>query len=232
MNIAVIPTGALQVNTYVVTLAEGVADSETPVIVVDPGDDGDLIVATLRENHLHPLGIVLTHHHFDHVLGLKALCRAFPGIHIGAHPTAAPNFGPRTDKMVIDRLHAWGGDAYIKPLEELPETDVALHDGATWALVLPADVPTEVRTAAREWVTIHTPGHSAGGVCYYNKTTAQLLSGDTMFWGTWGRTDLPDSDGHAMVTSLKRLYELPDDTAVYPGHETYGFSLGSNRGLV
>jgi glyoxylase-like metal-dependent hydrolase (beta-lactamase superfamily II) len=86
MKIATIPTGPLAVNTYFVFLHDKSDGEISPVIIVDPGDDGPMIVEVLKKNKLRPAGIALTHHHFDHVLGIKALREAFPAILIGGHP--------------------------------------------------------------------------------------------------------------------------------------------------
>jgi glyoxylase-like metal-dependent hydrolase (beta-lactamase superfamily II) len=232
MKVATIPTGALAVNTYFVFLWEPDDGETSPVIIVDPGDDGPMIVEVLKKNKLRPAGIALTHHHFDHVLGLKALKEAFPAIHIGGHPTDQPNFGPKMAPWVVERLRLWGAGEYADAMSALPEPDVELPEGATLEKVLGADATQAEKDAARKWTTLHTPGHSAPSVCFYNQESQQLISGDTMFYGTWGRTDLPDGDDQAMVRSLKRLFTLPPDTVVFPGHETYGFTLAQNKGIL
>jgi glyoxylase-like metal-dependent hydrolase (beta-lactamase superfamily II) len=223
-----IPTGDLGTNTYFVTLG-GAAAGETPVIVVDPGDDGDLIVSFLRGRHLRPQAVALTHSHYDHILGLGPLCKAFPGLHIGECAAGAPSFGPNMAPSVIKRYQ----EPWLRPLlgsiQTLPAPDVFFEDGTTLDCLMPTDAPDALKGAARAWRVLHTPGHSAGSCCFHHPGAALLISGDTLFWGTWGRTDLPGGSDREMERSLRRLYELPGDTVIYPGHERYGFALKANR---
>jgi glyoxylase-like metal-dependent hydrolase (beta-lactamase superfamily II) len=78
---------------------------------------------------------------------------------------------------------------------------------------------------------IHTPGHTPGGICLYNEKEKVLFSGDTLFQGTWGRTDLPYSSEKDMTASLRKLLALPADTKVYPGHGP-STTIGEEQGLL
>lgn len=86
----------------------------------------------------------------------------------------------------------------------------------------PADGPLEdgelIVLGQTRFTVIHTPGHSPGGVCLYDQKDKVLFSGDTLFQGTYGRVDLPNSSETAMVTSLEKLFKFPPETKVYPGH--------------
>ena len=75
------------------------------------------------------------------------------------------------------------------------------------------------------WQVIETPGHTQGSSCLYNETEKLLISGDTLFWNSYGRTDLFGGSDKQMVESLKKLFTLPDDVKVFPGHGKYGFTL-------
>jgi glyoxylase-like metal-dependent hydrolase (beta-lactamase superfamily II) len=88
-----------------------------------------------------------------------------------------------------------------------PGPDELLHDGDQLSL------------AGSRWNVLHTPGHSPGGVTFYHEESGQALVGDTLFQGSIGRTDFPGSDTQTLLKSIrKRLYALPDETVIYPGH--------------
>jgi glyoxylase-like metal-dependent hydrolase (beta-lactamase superfamily II) len=194
-------TGQLAVNTYFIPLGAP-TQGLTSVIVVDPGDDGSAIVATLKANALQAVAVGLTHHHFDHVLGLRDVLEAFPGIHVGGH----------TPQLVQNQ----------------PTPDTVFTEGTTLDCLVP-EQPADIQQAAAAWRVLHTPGHTTDSVCLYNKAEKTLISGDTLFWGTYGRTDLPGGNDEQMAQSLDRLFRLPPDTLIYPGHDRYGFTLASNR---
>jgi glyoxylase-like metal-dependent hydrolase (beta-lactamase superfamily II) len=201
MKLISLTTGSLAVNTYFVPLVAP-TQGPTPVIVVDPGDDGSNIVAALKANAMQVVAIALTHHHFDHVLGLKDVLEHFPGIHVGGH----------TPQLVQNQ----------------PTPDTVFLEGTLLDCLVP-EQPANVRHAAAAWSVLHTPGHTTDSVCLYNEAEKQLISGDTLFWGTYGRTDLPGGNEEQMVHSLDRLFRLPPDTLIYPGHDRYGFVLAANR---
>ncbi|MFC1496270.1 MBL fold metallo-hydrolase [Candidatus Margulisiibacteriota bacterium] len=89
------------------------------------------------------------------------------------------------------------------------------------------------KLAIGQWsvVIISSPGHSAGGICLYNESEKVLFSGDTLFEGTWGRTDLPGSSEQAMLDSLKKLLSLSEDIRVYPGHGP-STTIGAEKNLI
>jgi glyoxylase-like metal-dependent hydrolase (beta-lactamase superfamily II) len=223
-NVVSIPTGTMAVNTYFVPLAE--QGDPLPVIVVDPGDDGEKIVKELAKRRMRVVAAALTHRHFDHVLGLAALCEAFPGIHIGIHPLDKNGLGPSTSSIYLAEMRRWGLASTSLAMLSLPSPDVMLTEGTTLDCLIPTEAG-ELRDAAKQWVTLHTPGHTAGSVCFSNAGEYLLLSGDTLFRGSWGRTDLADGSEEQMRQSLDRLFALPDRTTVYTGHEAYGFTLAT-----
>lgn len=182
----------LGTNTYVVAADDGHA------IVIDPSvAEMAPVIAYTTAQGLHVTAIVNTHCHFDHVLGNETL-RAHYGVPLWLHRAELPNL-----RNVPDRVEAWFGYRV-----ETREPDGFLQEG---------DVVTVGNLQFR---VIETPGHSPGGICLYEETQGVLLSGDTLFAGTVGRTDLPGSDPQALFDSLRiKLWPLPDSTKIYPGHE-------------
>ncbi|MEM2004568.1 MAG: MBL fold metallo-hydrolase [Zestosphaera sp.] len=180
--------GPLKTNTYIVY--EGDVG-----FVVDPGAYLGDVIARLKRLRIKDLRfIIATHGHFDHVFYAGRLCSLFNArfyIH-GLDVGIASDY-----RAVAERLY---GDVY-----EMPEDVGYLHDGMT--LRLAEDF--EIRF-------IHAPGHTRGSTCIL--TEGLLITGDTLFKGTVGRTDFPESSQDEMASSLRRLASLPDDLTVLPGH--------------
>ena len=185
LDIRIVPGGPLDVNTYVV----GVADGDT-CLVIDPGAEPEKVAAAVGDRKVS--AVLLTHGHFDHML--------FAGhwLNLGAklyvHELDAPAL--RSPSLNLSQV--------VNQQLVLPAADVMLHEG---------DV---VQEAGVELRVLHTPGHTPGGVCYQSGKT--LFSGDTLFYGSYGRLDLPGGDPQEMIASLTRLINLDGDTVAYPGH--------------
>jgi len=197
MKITHLVTGPLSVNTWILPLDDG------RMMVVDPGGDADSIIAHLSAREVEPALILLTHGHFDHLIALPALKRAFPRMDIAMHPADGLFLGPGA----LERHHAFfadlGAGSMIKRYrEELPAATIDLADGMMLS----------------GWKVLHTPGHSPGSVCLYNGTLKTLVSGDTLFNSGFGRTDAAGGSMADLDHSLERLFVLPADTLVLPGH--------------
>ena len=177
------------------------ADGSKTCTVADPGmssDEGEQeLLSFLAREGLTPDAILLTHGHFDHVWGVERLLARF----------AVPVYmNPADGGILRDGASAFRGMQSMKMLRhDFPTVDVA--DG---------DVVT---TGGVEWKVIGTPGHTPGGVCYWSEENNLLLSGDTLFAGSIGRTDLQGGDYDALMASIKdKLLNLPGETDVLPGH--------------
>lgn len=164
-------------------------------MVVDPGAEVDKIVEMLDILNARVKYIYLTHCHGDHIGGVSELQKRKGG-KILIHRFDADGL-TNSNISLTDYL---GINASFEPDSRLNEGDL-LHLG---------DI---------EFKVIHTPGHTKGGTCLYCKQESFLISGDTLFRGTWGRTDLPTSSFTQIIDSItNKLMVLPEDTIVYPGH--------------
>ncbi len=166
------------------------------LLLVDPADAPEKIVQKIEEMQAKPVGILLTHGHYDHILAVEDIKEKY-GLKVYACSKEQEML--REPSM---NMSGYGGRAAsIKP-------DVLLND-------------LEVFTAAGFSVQmIHTPGHTPGSCCYYLKDEGVLFSGDTLFYGSVGRTDFPGGSTADIVRSLHKLVDnLPEETEVFPGHD-------------
>jgi hydroxyacylglutathione hydrolase len=189
MKIRTLAVGNFAANCYIL------ADEERHALVIDPGDDPDLIERTIRDNRLTVAAYLITHGHMDHVSALAEMERRLPAP-VGIHPA--------------DAKWAFGGANQMPPWYETPSRpgnlQRAFSDNQDWT-----DFGMHYRVVA-------TPGHTPGCVCFYFPEENVIFTGDTLFAGSVGRTDFPGGDDRALNQSLRRLAELPDDSAVFAGH--------------
>ena len=185
------PVGLLQCNCTILG-----DEQSREAIVVDPGDDLPRILATLAKHQLTVKQILVTHAHIDHIAGAQQLQRL----------TGAAILYNRRDLPLVammDAQAAWLGMA--APEVSAPDAD------------LTDELPIHIEGI--DGVTLHTPGHTPGSICLYFPSESLLLSGDTLFAGSVGRSDLPGGDGATLIRSIhERLLVLPDPTLVIPGH--------------
>lgn len=174
-----------------------ICDEETKeTMVVDAAGDVDKIIETIKILEGNLKYIYLTHCHGDHIEGVTELKNKIGG------------------KVLIHRFDAEGLNnktVNLTQIIDMPEieleADSRVDDG---------DI---IHLGKLEFKVIHTPGHTAGSSCLYCESEGLLISGDTIFRGTWGRTDLPTSEFFEIMDSItNKLMKLPDETIVYPGH--------------
>jgi glyoxylase-like metal-dependent hydrolase (beta-lactamase superfamily II) len=194
MIVSVVPVGALQCNCTIL------GDPGTgEAIVVDPGDQVDKVLAALRRHGLRCTAILNTHAHIDHVGANQPLKEA----------TGAPVMLHEADLPLYDNLRVqaeWMGGLIPEPVR----ADIDRHLGQG----------DRVQAGALTAEVLHTPGHTPGSLCFHLPGTEPLLlSGDTLFAGSIGRTDLWGGDFDQEIASIRtRLLTLGDATRVIPGH--------------
>ncbi|MFO7323259.1 MAG: MBL fold metallo-hydrolase, partial [Chloroflexota bacterium] len=193
VDIRVLTLGPIETNCYLV------GDTETgQAVVIDPVDDADQILATTREAGWTISLILATHAHFDHVLASKPLKQA-TGAPFIVHEDSIPLLKnvPQMGMMFLGRL-----------LPRPAEPDRLL-----------TSEPESIDIGAIHLETRFTPGHAPGHVSFYMPQQKLVFSGDALFAGSIGRTDLPGGDLDLLMRSIdEQLLTLPDDTRVLPGH--------------
>lgn len=193
MKAEVIPVGPYAANCVIMSAGD-------EALVIDPGANAGRIVEILERESLRPVAILLTHAHFDHIGAVPALLERFPKM---------PTLVGDADVQVIEH-----------PFNQCPPAYAAIKRPHGLAVLgerfaLPPFAPNGAFASMQ---VVETPGHTPGGVCYYFPDDRLLLSGDTLFAGSVGRTDLPGGNMAKLRESLAKLATLPDDVRVIPGH--------------
>jgi glyoxylase-like metal-dependent hydrolase (beta-lactamase superfamily II) len=164
-------------------------------IVIDPGGDAEQLLEKIHADGLTVTAIVATHAHFDHVIAAEQMRAA----------TGAPFYLHREDKPLLEWMQESGRMFLGIDLPPPPEVDTEADEGAE---LHAGDVSLKI---------LHTPGHSPGSISLVGD--GHLFSGDTLFAGSVGRTDLPGGDSRALVVAVReKLFTLGDDLPVHPGH--------------
>ena len=189
----IMPLGSIAANCIVLW-----NEGSSACWIVDPGQDVADLTAFLDEQGLTPAAVVLTHGHFDHIGAVPGLLAKWPELPV--------HIGPGDVMMLGHPQNAWPPDY---PCAPKPTTLVAdLTEGSTLSA---GGISAKI---------LSTPGHTPGSVCLYFEDEHLLLTGDTLFAGSCGRTDFPGGSMPQMKASLKRLATLPPETNVIAGHGT------------
>lgn len=182
--------GVVKTNCYIITNEE-----TQEAIVIDPADQAQEIEKQLEEQRLIPVAILLTHGHFDHIMAATELAKHYN----------IPIYALEAEKELLSNSRLNSSSLIRKHIALTP--DVCLKDNDILTL---AGINIKV---------LHTPGHTIGSGCYYFTDDAVLVSGDTLFLESVGRTDMATGDSGLLIESIEqKLMTLPDDVIVYPGH--------------
>jgi glyoxylase-like metal-dependent hydrolase (beta-lactamase superfamily II) len=192
MILHTIPAGMNRTNCYIIGCEETFCGA-----VIDPGGEGPRIVREIERSNLDVQYVLITHAHFDHIGGIADVIEATDA-RLALHPNERP------------LLETGGGAAMFGlPVEPAPQPDIELSQGQIIAV---GTLKLEV---------LFTPGHSPGGVTFYEAAEGAAFDGDLLFSDGIGRTDLFGGDWETLMHSIKEvLFALPDETIVYPGHGT------------
>lgn len=196
LNIQRIVVNMIEENCYILW------DETQEAAIVDCGaffdEDREAVKNFIEEKKLTPKLHILTHGHFDHIFGAQFIYDTY-GLLPQMATTETATYGSQKDQLRM----------FLRrdlPLT-IPPVGQTLADNAT------------VHFGNQEFKVIYTPGHTPGGVCYYNEKEKILLSGDSLFQGSIGRTDFPGGSSKALVESLRqRILPLPEEVTVLPGH--------------
>lgn len=190
MTISQFVVGQVQTNCYVA------ANKDTgEALVIDPGASGEALCERMKKDDLKPVAILVTHAHFDHIMGAKAIKETF-NIPIYLHEKDKDSLsdGRINASWMIGRQDVYEADEFLKDEQELDLAGFHLR-------------------------VLFTPGHTPGGCCYYFPYQNVLFSGDTLFCESVGRTDFEGGSTGTLIRSIKdKLMVLPENTVVYPGH--------------
>lgn len=190
LEIKMMVLGPCQTNCFFL-----INEDTKEVLIVDPADRAQRIIDWIKSEQLKPVAILLTHGHFDHIMGIEGIKKEY-GI---------PVYASQDEVDVLAKPHI--NVSTMMGARISMEADILFKDGDVLEL------------AGMKLKVIATPGHTIGSVCFYIEEEKMLISGDTLFEASVGRTDFPTGSSRQLVESIKtRLFILPDDTSVFPGH--------------
>lgn len=188
--VSCITVGMFEENCYLYACPE-----TREAVIIDPGDEADRILEAIQSLQLIPRYIINTHGHMDHISAIDAVSAVYP-VPLAIHPEDVYMYTDERSAAILGRK---------APLVKR-KPDILLQEG------------DRITFGTLSLEVLHTPGHTPGGVCLVSQPYC-IFSGDTLFYRSIGRTDLPGGDYNQLVNSIKtKLYTLPDDLLVFPGH--------------
>ena len=203
IEVTILTVGMIQTNCYIVN-----KKGASSCVVIDPGDEAAKIAEYIDRKQLTLEAILLTHGHFDHIMGVEQL------------------------------ISLKGGEVYAYEEERELLTDTQLNVSVSMgrATTLVPDHflrdGEHITVAGIEFEVIHTPGHTRGSCCFYQKEEKILFSGDTVFMESVGRTDFPTGSSRELLQSLReKILTLPSEVQIYPGHgpdTSVGYEMAYN----
>lgn len=183
--------GMVSTNCYL-----GINETTKECFIVDPGSFEPEIVKHIQQQEYQVRAVLLTHGHFDHIMGLDGFLKEFP----------VPVYAHEEEKVLLENAAYNASAMYGK--------------GYTFTKAMYVQDGQLLEIAGMKIRVIYTPGHTIGGCCYYLEEEQVLFSGDTLFQESVGRSDLPTGSASKLVRSIKeKLLVLPENVKVYPGHE-------------
>ena len=207
MKISTLVVGPFAVNCYLLW------DDNGEGVIIDPGAEKDKIIETVDKAGFSPKAILLTHGHGDHIAAVADIKEKYN----------IPLYIGDGEEGLLKNPSA-NVSAYFDQPIIAPDADFILKDEET------------IKFNSIEFKILSTPGHSPGGICYLNEKENLLFTGDTLFAGSIGRTDLPGCSTEKLLSSIKeKILVLPDDIICFPGHgphTTVGTERNSNPFLV
>ena len=191
MDVRMFTVGQIQENAFLVR-----RDNADTAFLIDPGDEPEKLLGAIEALNVSLEAILLTHTHFDHVGAVAPVARA----------TNAPVYCPQLETQVLADIMSYVPWPGFGPFESY-DADHTVAGGE------------QLQIAGFDIDVIFTPGHSPGHVTYAIATEHALFSGDVLFQGSIGRTDLPGGDARTLLRSIESLLDAyPDETIVHPGH--------------
>lgn len=192
LKIYPMPLGDYQANCYILSVND-------QALIVDPGDEANKIISYLATKNLNPVAILLTHAHFDHIGALEEV-QAKYRVPVYVHKL-------ETDYLTNpDYNLSW----------KAGRTPIAVKDLTPYHFI---EVDGSIEILDQEIGVRHVPGHSSGSMAFYFRKEGVVFSGDALFKGSIGRTDLINGDHEQLINSIEtKLFTLPDETVVYSGH--------------
>jgi len=207
IDIKIFTFNSFQVNTYLLS------DSTSDCIIIDPAcyepAEKEELSAYIAEHSLNPALHLNTHCHIDHVLGLFHVKKRYD----------VPFWAHEGEDRLLEKGHIMG-QVFGLDSDPLPLPDKHITEGEI------------IRFGNSELKALHVPGHSEGSLAFYSAECGFVITGDALFAGSIGRTDLPGGNYDLLIESIRdKLFRLPDETTVYPGHgehSTIGKEKSSN----